>query len=198
MPRAILRNRAQVEAPLPRLGYGPSTGVRRPIIDLANDVANLADGVSPDALPAMVARRLAETLQLDELLDGRHCESDPSSYRRHILFADPLRRFTILALVWSPGQVTPVHGHTSWGAVGVYAGRPTVTLYDRESRSDNLFEIQCSRTAEIRRGDVSFVRPGIDDVHRISNETDENAITIHVYGQDLLRDPASINIILSH
>ena len=88
MPREILRNRARVDARLPRLGYGPSAGVRRPIIDLANDVANLADGISPDALPGMVASRLAETLQLDELLDGRHCEGDLSSYRRHILFAD--------------------------------------------------------------------------------------------------------------
>lgn len=198
MPGEDLRNRTRPVPALPRLGYGPSAGVTRPIIDLATDIARLADGVSPDCLPGRVANRLAETLQLDRLLEADHRQGDPSGYRRHVLFADPLRRFTILALVWSPGQATPVHGHTSWGAVGVYAGRPTVTLYERENRSDNVFEIQRSRSAEIQRGDVSFVRPGIDDVHRISNETTERAITIHVYGQDLLRDPGSINIILSH
>jgi len=198
MPREDLRNRGASVSALPRLGYGPSAGVRRPIIDLATDIARLADGASPDCLPGMVADRLAETLQLDGLLEAVHRQGDPSGYRRHVLFADPLRRFTILALVWSPGQATPVHGHTSWGAVGVYAGCPTVTLYERENRSDNVFEIQRSRCAEIQPGNVSFVRSGIDDVHRISNETTEKAITIHVYGQDLLRDPGSINIILSH
>ena len=179
-------------------GYGPAPGIRDGIVALAADVADLADSVDPSSLPARIAQRLPETLAVEDLLAPQHREGGVASYQRHILYADPLRRFTILALIWNPGQATPVHGHTAWGAVGVYAGHPTVTLYERKQRSDQLFEICCSRTLQVRPGDVCFVQPGIDDVHRISNETDDPAISIHVYGRDLLQDPASINIILTH
>ena len=179
-------------------GYGPAPGIRDGIVALAADVAHLADACVPSTLPARIAQRLPETLAVEDLLAPQHCEGDDETYRRHILYADPLRRFTILALVWNPGQATPIHGHTAWGAVGVYAGQPTVTLYERKQRSDQLFEICCSRSFQVRPGDACFVRPGIDDVHRISNDTDDPAVSIHVYGRDLLQDPGSINIILTH
>ena len=43
-------------------------------------------------------------------------------------------------------------------------------------------------------GSVATVQPGIDDVHRIGNKGPTEAITIHIYGRDLLARPGSINI----
>jgi hypothetical protein len=60
--------------------------------------------------------------------------------------------------------------------------------------------LACRETATIvaRPGDIGYVRAGILDIHQISNQTQTSAVSIHVYGKDLLRDPASLNIDLPH
>jgi predicted metal-dependent enzyme (double-stranded beta helix superfamily) len=44
---------------------------------------------------------------------------------------------------------------------------------------------------------LATVRPGIDDVHRIGNNTQRRAITVHVYGRDLVAEPTSLNIVFN-
>jgi predicted metal-dependent enzyme (double-stranded beta helix superfamily) len=41
------------------------------------------------------------------------------SYARHLLHRDRNNRFVVLALVWRPGQGTPIHDHSCWGVMGV-------------------------------------------------------------------------------
>ncbi|MAJ28453.1 MAG: hypothetical protein CMJ92_03520, partial [Planctomycetes bacterium] len=57
----------------------------------------------------------------DEFLD--QFEGSSQKYTRHLLHADPEDRFSLLALVWKPGQGTPIHDHPSWGVIGVLRGR---------------------------------------------------------------------------
>src|SRR5262249_47647979 len=49
-------------------------------------------------------------------------EPDPDHYRQHILHAEEDGRFSIVALVWLPGQSTSVHDHVSWCVVGIHQG----------------------------------------------------------------------------
>ncbi len=49
----------------------------------------------------------------------------------------------------------------------------------------------------LQSGDVATVRPGIDDVHRIGNDTQQRIITIHIYGRDLVAEPTSLNIVFN-
>ena len=53
----------------------------------------------------------------------------PDRYARHVLYADPQGRFTILALVWSGGQFSPVHAHDTWCAYAVHRGALDETLF---------------------------------------------------------------------
>ena len=144
------------------------------------------------AIPARVAAALGELACVRDLLEPGQRLGDAQTYTRHLLYADPEGRFTVLALVWLPGQTTPVHGHTAWGAVAVHEGRPTVALYDYEPGYGALpkCEIRCVP------GEVSWVRAGIQQPHRIYNSADRVAITLHTYGRDLVEDPASINILV--
>ena len=128
------------------------------------------------------------------MLGTAHRIGSADTYRRHLLYADPDRQFSILAIVWNPGQHTPIHGHTAWGAVGVYEGAPYCEIFDTGTRNRPCMELEPTMKLRLKEGDLATVQPGIDDVHRIGNDSLRKAITIHVYGRDLLAQPGSINI----
>jgi predicted metal-dependent enzyme (double-stranded beta helix superfamily) len=179
-----------------RRGYGPASDARDEVLELARAITGLVESDSEDALPGRMARTLSAALRSADLLAPRHREGAADTYRRHRLYVDPFGRFSILALVWAPGQGTPIHGHTAWGCAGVYEGALTVSTFRLTQASQGV--LNCCQTATIlaRPGDTAFVRPGIGDIHRISNHSDAGALSIHVYGKDLLREPDSLNIVL--
>ncbi len=150
----------------------------------------LASSADSAAIPARVAGPLAELACVRDLLSPEQRSGHPDKYTRHTLYADPRGRFTVLAIVWMPGQTTSVHGHTAWGVVAVHEGRPTIALYEYEPGYGALpsQEICCVP------GEVSWVRAGIQYPHRIFNADQRMAITLHTYGRDLTQDPCAINI----
>jgi len=166
-----------------------------------NTFADRVDAILDEALaPAETARRVAEALgpllATEGLLDAEHRASGASWYRKHVLYADPEHRFTLLALVWLPGQGTDVHGHTAWGAVGVYEGHPSVVCYDCVETPEGHHVATETRAIRCSPGDTATVRPGLADVHRIHNPTGSTTITLHAYGRDLVEDPDAINLLL--
>ena len=150
-----------------------------------------------DGEQVQLGRRVAEEVRklvaCCDWLPEDCCEPGEDGYRRHLLYADPEGRYTVMAVVWRPGQTTPVHGHTAWGAVGVYRGNPSVEAfrYEEGGTPEMCGQFCCCP------GQVSHVDEGVDEPHRIFNASDDIAITIHTYGRDLTEDPASINIIVS-
>jgi predicted metal-dependent enzyme (double-stranded beta helix superfamily) len=95
----------------------------------------------------------------------------------HLLHAED--DFSMIALVWRPGQQTRIHDHRCWCVVGVVQGSEQETLY----RDHGAFLTEIG-TADNPVGSVSaLVPPG--DIHRIHNNTDRIAISLHVYGIDL-------------
>jgi predicted metal-dependent enzyme (double-stranded beta helix superfamily) len=44
---------------------------------------------------------------------------DPETYKSEVLHSEPDGSFSIVALVWRPGQVTPIHDHVTWCVFGV-------------------------------------------------------------------------------
>ena len=148
-------------------------------------------------MAARVAAALGRVLAIEDLLAPAQQAGNPDHYCRHALYADAAGRFTILALIWGPGQRTPVHGHTAWGAAGVYRGTPTVAIYDLCRRGNGAMECCETRRFVLQPGQTGYVRMGLDDIHRIGNEgRRDTAITIHAYGRDLIREPDSLNIVL--
>lgn len=177
------RRRAAEHAPTTRAdGIDFEEYVRR--------VGVICEACPDDRLASRVGRELRRLVIAGDWLPAGCCEGGTDNYRRHVLYADPRQRFTVLSVVWRPGQGTPVHGHTAWGAVGVYRGNPSVANY-RLVR-DGAVELACE--AECTPGDVTCVQPGIDYPHRVYNASDDVAITIHTYGRDLVEDPSGINI----
>ena len=129
---------------------------------------------------ALLAGLIAE----DGWLPAALLEPDPDSYRIHQLHVDPAGRFSVSAMVWGPGQGTPIHDHTVWGMVGVLRGR------ERCEEFAPLLEpggpLVSGHVHELAPGDIDFVSPTIGDIHRVSNAlADGTSVSIHVYGGDI-------------
>ena len=143
--------------------------------------------VDPDARWAetaeLVAAQLRRHLPTPEVLTPEQRLGSADGYRSHTLHVEPDGAFSIIGLVWRPGQLTRIHDHLTWCVFGVIAGVEHEDLFDadlnRIGESDN------------RTGDVSgFAPPG--DIHRVHNTSDTTAISIHIYGTDVTRIGSSV------
>src|SRR4029453_11709802 len=94
-------------------------------------------------------------------LQPGHYRSDPGSYTRNLVYEAPDGDLSLYAIVWLPGQWTPVHDHGSWGVVGVVEGRLEERNYVRLSPdrgADEGIELARGGTILLRQGAVtSFV-----------------------------------------
>ena len=99
-------------------------------------LASLASGMeatlaqSARMVAAHVAASLPDADTLLASLPAGALEGSPDNYTRHLVYADPFERFSVMVLVWRPGQHSPVHGHRTWCAYRVLHG----TLAERHYR----------------------------------------------------------------
>ena len=180
------------------LSYGLQTCTTPLLRELVNTLHATIPNCKPQALSATAKASLRGFICEPELLHPAHKQGASDSHRRHLLYAAPDSSFSIISVVWNPGQFTPVHGHTAWGASGVYAGQPCCESYKLCETSPSVFNLRHNMTLRLQPGDIATVEPGIDDAHRIGNDTLTRCITVHIYGRDLLANPDSINIWLNN
>jgi predicted metal-dependent enzyme (double-stranded beta helix superfamily) len=96
---------------------------------------------------------------------------------------EPDGSFSIIAVVWRPGQLTRIHDHVTWCVVGVIQGVEHEELFDAN--------LNPMGTSDNRTGDVSgFAPPG--DIHRVHNTASTTAISVHIYGTDVTRIGSSV------
>jgi predicted metal-dependent enzyme (double-stranded beta helix superfamily) len=136
-----------------------------------------AVALAPDAMPREVTGALREATATPDWLPPERRRASHENYARHLLYGDPAGRFSILAIVWDHGQLSPIHGHHCWCAVGIYQGQLAETYY-RENGSGPPSAV---RTAHRDAGTLSF-EPAASAIHRIANESSAVAISLHVYG----------------
>lgn len=145
---------------------------------------SLARGVSA-VLEKMLARDR-------DWLWPEHCEPSPLDYRQHVLYVAPDGAFSIVSLVWQPGQKTCIHDHVCWCVVGVYQGTEVESSFDlHEDAAGNFLVPTSSRI--IKGGQTSVLVPPDEEIHQVRCAGRESAISIHVYGTDISTRGTSIN-----
>ena len=127
------------------------------------------------------------------LLGAKHRAPERKCYARHVLYTDPFGRFTILAIVWGPGQFSPPHAHDTWCAYAVYDAPLHETGYALAACGTRAKPI-C--TAVRNPGYSCFAGAGFDQIHRLGNAGTTPAISIHVYGVDRERIATHVNRVL--
>jgi predicted metal-dependent enzyme (double-stranded beta helix superfamily) len=141
--------------------------------------------------PHAIGARLGELLSEDGWLAPEHREPDVDHYRQHLLHVSPTRRLSIVALVWLPGQRTPIHDHVSWCVVGVYEGRERETRY-RAVDVDGQRHLEEVGSVDAHPGHVEVIVPSQEDIHAVTAVGEGPTISIHVYGADIERLGSSI------
>ncbi len=136
----------------------------------------------------LVADQLRRHLPSPSVLSPELRVGDPETYRSHLLHAEPDGSFSIVALTWRPGQVTPIHDHVTWCVFGVIQGVEHEELFTLDEDGGRLVP---AGTSANPAGEVSgFAPPG--DIHRVRNVGDDTAISIHIYGTDVSRIGSSV------
>jgi predicted metal-dependent enzyme (double-stranded beta helix superfamily) len=154
----------------------------RPAGRLGSLVAGVREAVDARAdwaeTAQLVAAQLRRHLPTPDVLTPEQRAGSPDDYQGYDLHVEPDGSFSIVALVWRPGQRTRIHDHVTWCTFAVIQGVEHEELFDAEL---NLIGRSANQV-----GDVSgFAPPG--DIHRVHNTGDETAISIHIYGTDVTR-----------
>lgn len=127
-------------------------------------------------------RILASLVSEDSWLPDELARAHPEHFSQYMLHRDPAGRFTVLGVVWGPGQSATPHNHTIWGLVGQLRGAEATRVYDDPEPGRPLrvrFEVV------LRPGETTVVSPSLGDVHDVRNVFDGVSVSIHVYGGDL-------------
>ncbi|MEU1668853.1 cysteine dioxygenase family protein [Streptomyces sparsogenes] len=147
-------------------------------------------GLAPDLTAHLVAERLAPHLGAPDLLTPDQRQGDPATYRQHLLHAEPDGSFSVVALVWLPGQRTAIHDHVSWCVAGVHEGQERERRYHLVPDGTTSRLVAVAEVTNPRGSAAGFAPPG--DIHRVWNAGAGTAISIHVYGADVSRLGSSV------
>ena len=142
----------------------------------AGDEDRLIDGATP---------LMKDLVTHDDWLPAAMAASHPQYYQQHLLYGDPLDRFSLVSFVWGPGQKTPVHDHTVWGIIGMLRGTECAQRYTRDAQGRI---VASGAEATLRPGDIDTVSPTLGDIHVVRNGLDDQvSISIHLYGGNIGR-----------
>ena len=144
---------------------------------------------APADCVAAIAPLMHELLQhADSFLAPRHLRADPAHYARNAIHVSPDQSLSLYALVWTPGQWTPVHDHGSWGVVGVWRGVLEERSYLRTGPHDTDTAIALQRGGVILLGPgsvTSFV-PNPDHIHLTGVGAERpQVVSLHLYGRNM-------------
>lgn len=147
-------------------------------------------GRDPASTGSAVADILQPYLGRDDLLTSEQMAPADGCYRQHVLHVEPGGRFSVVSLVWLPGQRTCIHDHVSWCVVGVHKGEEHETVYEAHGSNGNR-HLRVTGQIKNPAGMVAaLVPPG--DIHQVANGGDCLAVSLHVYGADIGKLGSSI------
>lgn len=102
---------------------------------------------------------------------------------RYLLYKDPTFGFVVMMLVWNRGQATPIHAHGTWGVEAVIKNKVRVTSYACDER-----DAREVGSVVLPTGAVAYVLPPDADIHKVEHFGDGQAITVHIYGKELIEN----------
>lgn len=172
----------------------------RPDTALSPQLSSLVESIrtatrahtGPAATAESVGWVLAERVRNGLDIPRRFRRYDPEQYVQHIMHVEPDGSFSIVALVWLPGQRTAIHDHVSWCVAGVIEGEEHEERYARHDRADGAgahLTVAGETTNPV--GAISALAPP-GDIHRVRNCCDIRTISLHIYGANIEKLGSSI------
>lgn len=150
---------------------------------LASQIRDALASVHDEAAVQRVRRCLESAIKMGgDFLPAKFRQPASDGYARRVVYADPGGSFTIMAMVWGPGQGTPLHDHDGlWVVECVYTGSIQVVNYDYSGVKDGLHQFAMDTVSVAEKGESDYRMPPFEH-HEIANASDDIAITLHVFG----------------
>jgi len=161
---------------------------------LADFIAEAGRRSSKHAEPADCVLAIAPLMfeligDAGKILEPQHYRSDPAHYARNLIHNVADGSLSLYALVWLPGQWTPVHDHGSWGVVGVVEGVLEERNYVRVSPdrgADTGIELARGGVILLGQGAVTSFVPNPDHIHVTGVPAErKRAVSLHLYGRTM-------------
>ena len=137
-----------------------------------------------------IASALAPYLGMRDLLADAGCRCSPDRYTRNLLAEGD--DYSVLALLWQPGQMSPVHAHRTWCVFGIHCGVMTEVCFAQTEAG--AVPVAC---AARRPGEVRHDAAGSGAIHRLANLGTEVAVSVHVYAARFARLGEDVNLVLA-
>ena len=157
------------------------------LLQFVHKMTLLVDSPSADEarLLDQAAPLMRDLVAHDDWLPPEMAVAHAQYYQQHLLYGDPLDRFSLVSFVWGPGQKTPIHDHTVWGIIAMLRGAESGQRFSRNSSGQIAPEGSEQR---LEPGDIDLVSPRIGDIHLVRNAlADQVSISIHLYGGNIGR-----------
>lgn len=155
--------------------------------------AAVASSADPVARAAAAAEQLRDLIAHPEAIEARHRVPAEDSYRQHIVHVHPEGRYSLVALVWRPGQATPIHDHRCWCVVGVLEGEEDEERFHLIQQDDGRALVLTAKQRQAA-GSVCSLVPPQENIHRVSSAAATGVtVSLHVYGDDIAKCGSSIN-----
>ncbi|MCW2816831.1 MAG: type cysteine dioxygenase-like protein [Nocardioides sp.] len=161
---------------------GPATDPA--LFDLVTGIDEVVSRLDDErAITAAVADLLQSALDRGIDLPASVTTPGEDRYVMYPLHVDPAGRFSIASAVWDVGQGTPVHGHETWGVVGIHSGAEHEVSFAKP-RTPGV-PLEQDGEEQWGAGSVTVCCTTDDDVHQVFCDGDEPCVGIHVYGADI-------------
>lgn len=109
----------------------------------------------------------------------------PDRYARRLIYEDSATGISAIAMVWAPGQSTPLHDHSGlWGVEAVLAGEIETVPYDLIGHDNGHYHFHPRPAERVTVGATSYVMPPFEH-HITRNASRQVAITLNIYGGEM-------------
>ncbi len=181
--------------------------MERAISAFIDDVRTILDQRGPDEREfGPLVERMQELVRDPEVLTSHHqfveaIDRDQSGAGLH---ADTGRRsqviytddtgLTLVRSRFDPEEATPIHSHSTWGVVGVYAGRDRHQAWRRIDGGSGLGHavIELIEERVLEPGDVVVIPHPPQDIHRQQGYGGEPAYEFVLFGANAMVIPRLI------
>jgi 3-mercaptopropionate dioxygenase len=149
--------------------------------------SSIRDVTDPDACVGALTPVMRDLLAAGPVaLEPRHVAPCDAGYARNAIHVAGDDEMSLFALVWLPGQWTPVHDHGTWGVVGIVQGVLEEHAYSVEGCEDSGFRLSRGGVNVLTEGAVCGFVARDDHTHMVGvREGQPACVSLHLYGRNL-------------
>jgi predicted metal-dependent enzyme (double-stranded beta helix superfamily) len=146
------------------------------IEDILESIAD--DRLRLQAICPLVRKLLASSSWLQVV----PLDPDPETgWEVSMLYDEPFFPLTVQLVAWTPGVVSPIHNHASWGLVALLSGQEKNTFWQRSPTSEFPDRITPVSDRLLSSGDILCLMP--DAIHHVEAIGNEPTISFNLYGE---------------